>query len=76
MKIDPLFRPAPGPLTDILLGWDRGAIEKKLWDKRKTIWEILDLFSGLKRDRGALVAELQKWKQTPEVERIIEWIKK
>lgn len=76
MQIDPLFTPPPHPLTDILLGWDRVAIEKKLWDKRRAIWEILDLFSGLKRDRGALVAELQKWKQTPEVERIIEWIKK
>lgn len=71
--MEKIFNPT---LSDTLVNWDNLAIKTGKLEKRKTIWAIADLMDGRRRDRGEIIAELQKWNRTPEVERIMEWITK
>jgi hypothetical protein len=73
--INDIFNPSPSPVAEILAKWDRMAIEKKLWDKRKTIWTIMDIYSGFKVDRLAILAELETWKKTGEVEKVKDFVR-
>jgi hypothetical protein len=73
-KLNKVLNPAPSPISDILIKWDNMAKDRGLIDKRKLVWRIFDLTSGLTVDRGELVAELNKWNQTEEVIKVKSWV--
>ena len=73
-KLKKIMAPAPSTISDILIKWDNRARDRGLIDKRKLVWRIFDLTSGLTVDRGELVAELEKWNQTEEVIKVKNWV--
>lgn len=73
--ITDIFNPKMPPAGDILVKWDNMAREKGLLDKRKIIWKIFDIYSGLNVDRLEILAELDTWKQTGEVEKVKDFVR-